>query len=159
MVRTGLLLLLVLLIALVAGQYIIEKVKVIILPWYDPNYVSPPPGEIVGLKISEVPSINMTGSLHAKVDVYGFQNFDAAVGLCLLKGSWECAWGWGSVRQGSATQIQVAKAGKDFTAIGIPLWLGTAQWIQSIDIDGFGQFCILALKPPKIREVREEWDK
>jgi hypothetical protein len=101
------------------------------------------------LKISEITSIDMTVSLRAKVNVYGFQNFDAAIGLCLLKGSWDCAWGWGSVRQYSVTQIQVAKAGKDFTAIGIPLWLGTARRIQSIDIDGFGQFCTLALKPPK----------
>ena len=155
MVRTGLLLLLVLSVVFVAGQY--TTAPIIIIPKIDPSYVSPPPGEIVRLKISEIPSINMTGSLHAKVDVYGFQNFDAAVGLCLLGESWDCAWGWGSVRQYLATQIQVAKAGKDFTTIGIPLWLGAAQWIQSIDIDGFGQICILALMSPKIREVREDW--
>ena len=162
MVRTGLLLLLVLSVIFVAGQYtivpiIITPVPIITTPIIDPSYVSPPPGEIIRLKISEIPSINMTGSLHAEVDVYGFQNFDAAVGLCLLGESWDCAWGWGSVRQYLATHIQVAKAGKNFTAIGIPLWLGTAQWIQSIDIDGFGQFCVLAPKPPKIREVREDW--
>jgi PKD repeat protein len=155
MVRTGLLLLLVLSVALVAGQS--ATTAPVAYAWYDPSYVSPPPGEIVGLKISEIPSINMTGSLDAEVAVYGFQNFDAAVGLCLLKGSWDCAWGWGSVGQDSSTRIRVAKAGEGFTAIGIPLWLGTARWIQSIDIDGFGQVCNMALMPPKIREVREDW--
>ena len=155
MVRTGLLLLLVLSVALVAGQS--ATTAPVAYAWYDPSYVSPPPGEIVGLKISEIPSINMTGSLDAEVAVYGFQNFDAAVGLCLLKGSWDCAWGWGSVRQDSSTRIRVAKAGEGFTAIGIPLWLCTARWIQSIDIYGFGQVCNMALMPPKIREVREEW--
>jgi len=153
MARAVLLLMLVLSVVIVVGQYIAPDVYA----WYDPTYISPPPGEIVGLKISEIPSINMTGSLRAEVAVYGFQNFDAAVGLCLLGGSWDCAWGWGSVRQYSATQIQVAKAGEGFTAIGIPLWLGTAQWIQSIDIYGFGQVCTMALMPPKIREVREDW--
>jgi PKD repeat protein len=152
--RAMLLLMLVMSVVFVVGQYTIAPV---VYAWYDPTYVLPPLGEIVGLKISEMPSINMTSSLRAEVAVYGFQNFDAAVGLCLLRGSWDCAWGWGSVRQYSATQIQVAKAGEGFTAIGIPLWLGTAQWIQSIDIYGFGQICILALKPPKIREVREDW--
>jgi len=154
MVRTGLLLLLVLSVVFVVGQYTIAPVA---YAWHDPNYVSPPPGEIVRLKISEIPSINMTSSLRAEVAVYGFQNFDAAVGLCLLVGAWDCAYGWGSVRQDSSTRIRVAKAGEDFTAIGIPLWLGTARWIQSIDIYGFGQICTMALMPPKIREVREEW--
>jgi PKD repeat protein len=154
MARAMFLLMLVLSVVFVVGQYTIAPVA---YAWHDPNYVSPPPGEIVRLKISEIPSINMTGSLDAEVAVYGFQNFDAAVGLCLLKGSWDCAWGWGSVRQDSSTRIRVAKAGEGFTAIGIPLWLGTARWIQSIDIDGFRQVCTMALMPPKIREVREEW--
>jgi len=152
--RAILLLMLVLSVVFVVGQYTIAPV---VYAWYDPTYVSPPPGEIVGLKISEIPSINMTGSLHAKVDVYGFQNFDAAVGLCLLVGSWDCAWGWGSVRQHSATQIQVAKAGEGFTAIGIPLWRGSEQWIQSLEVTGFDQYCTTELRAPKIREVREDW--
>lgn len=100
MARAILLLMLVLSVIFVVGQS--TTTAPVVYAWYDPTYVSPPPGEIVGLKISEIPSINMTGSLQAKVDVYGFQNFDAAVGLCLLVGSWDCAWGWGSVRQHSA---------------------------------------------------------
>ena len=45
----------------------------------------------------------------------------------------------------------------NFTAVGVPLWQGTARWVQSIDIYGFGQYCILALMPPRIREVRVDW--
>jgi hypothetical protein len=86
--RAMLLLMLVMSVVFVVGQYTIAPV---VYAWYDPTYVSPPPGEIVGLKISEIPSINMTSSLRAEVAVYGFQNFDAAVGLCLLGGSWDCA--------------------------------------------------------------------
>ncbi|MCC6021301.1 MAG: hypothetical protein LM577_08065, partial [Thermoproteaceae archaeon] len=114
--------------ALVAGQYAIAAPAA--YAWHDPEYVSPPPGEIVKLQLSKVLRlcIGCPPVLVADVGVWGFQHFDAAAGLCFLRESWDCAYGWGSVMPGQVTHISARKTlAGNFTAVGVPLWQGTAR--------------------------------
>ncbi len=162
MVRAGLLLLLVLSVVFVAGQYIIKEV--IIPPRHDPSYVSSPPGEIVNLQLSKLLSICKLGGCttvyKADVDVWGFQNFDSNVGLLLaLKGSWVTAWSSKCVETNTVTTFSLSTntTREDLIAIAIPLWRGSEQWIQSLEVAGFDQYCTMELRAPKIREVKEDW--
>jgi PKD repeat protein len=161
MVRTGLLLLLVLSVALVAGQS--ATTAPVAYAWYDPSYVSPPPGEIASLQLSKLGICKLGGCTtvyKADVDVWGFQNFDGNVGLLLaLKGSWVTAWSSKRVETNTVTTFSLSTntTREDLIAIAIPLWRSSEQWIQSLEVTGFDQYCTTELRAPKIREVREDW--
>jgi len=74
----------------------------------------------------------------------------------MLEGRWDCSWRWVGVGADRYEKVSLVKSGRNFTAIGVPLWEGTKQWLQSIDIYGFGEICTMALMPPNISNIREQ---
>jgi hypothetical protein len=133
-------------------------------PFYDPEYVFPPPAEVASFSLEYLPGPPYTFELKMAVSALECGSFIVGWWVDYSRG-WEGAW-WSRWFNGPRLVYLNARStiGGGFKSFGFPLfvskngstvWASTA-WVQSIDFYSLDNVNVKCLCTPKIKDVAVE---
>jgi hypothetical protein len=122
---------------------------------FNPEYVSPPPAEISYLSLDAVDRGAYTDFRMSMV-AYSLEGGPFIAGLFALYSSWEACWSQWVNGPGRIDLSVSCSWRKGYQSIGHPLFIsrgGGSVWVQSIDINGVGAYCLQGAGQPDIKDV------
>jgi len=122
---------------------------------FNPEYVSPPPAEISYLSLDAVDRGAYTDFRMSMV-AYSLEGGPFIAGLFALYSSWEACWSQWVNGPGRIDFSVSCSWRKGYQSIGHPLFIsrgGGSVWVQSIDINGVGAYCLQGAGQPDIKDV------